>query len=200
MNSWREQQKLALSEQLYEVALSLFEEMGYDQASVVNICSRVGVAKGTFFNYFSSKEAVLSRYMESITAIALENSRRQHTGECEKDVLQTLLNLFAEARKSESIFHTVCRIVPHYASLREDEEKLDADIASLLAELIEAGKASNQLLPDLESDVLVPLLLSTLTATAHEWAADPDNFNPEKEIARRVRFLFRAAKPVQVTS
>jgi hypothetical protein len=116
--------------------------------------------------------------MESITVIALENSRRQLTGECEKDVLQTLLNLFAEARKNESIFHTVCRIVPHDASLREDEEKLDADIASLLAELIEAGKASNQLSPALESDVLVPLLRSTLTATAHEWAANPDNFNP----------------------
>lgn len=45
--------------QLAAVALRLWAERGFDQTSVAAIADEAGVAKGTFYLYFDSKEALL---------------------------------------------------------------------------------------------------------------------------------------------
>jgi AcrR family transcriptional regulator len=58
----REQGKVERKERLYEAALSLFRGQGYEMTTVDQITRQAGLAKGTFFNYFPTKDAVL-RYM-----------------------------------------------------------------------------------------------------------------------------------------
>ena len=58
----REAGKLARRDRLYDAAVTLFREQGYEHTTVDQITRRAGVAKGTFFNYFPTKDAVL-RYM-----------------------------------------------------------------------------------------------------------------------------------------
>jgi AcrR family transcriptional regulator len=58
----RETGKLERRDRLYEAAVTLFREQGYENTTVDQIARRAGVAKGTFFNYFPTKDAVL-RYM-----------------------------------------------------------------------------------------------------------------------------------------
>lgn len=60
--SKREQGKLERKERLYEAALTLFRAQGYEATTVDQITRHAGLAKGTFFNYFPTKDAVL-RYM-----------------------------------------------------------------------------------------------------------------------------------------
>jgi AcrR family transcriptional regulator len=60
--SKREQGKLERKERLYEAALTLFRTQGYEETTVDQITRQAGLAKGTFFNYFPTKDAVL-RYM-----------------------------------------------------------------------------------------------------------------------------------------
>lgn len=49
-------------DRLYDAALNLFRQQGYEQTTVDQIVRAAGVAKGTFFNYFPTKDAIL-RYM-----------------------------------------------------------------------------------------------------------------------------------------
>ncbi len=58
----REQAKLERRERIYEAALNLFREQGYESTTVDQITRYAGLAKGTFFNYFPTKDAVL-RYL-----------------------------------------------------------------------------------------------------------------------------------------
>ncbi len=44
---------------LYDASVSLFKSRGYDKTSVTEITSAVGVAKGTFYNFFASKQDLL---------------------------------------------------------------------------------------------------------------------------------------------
>lgn len=57
--SRRERKKLETRQGLLEAALALFREKGYSATTVEEITGRADVAKGTFFNYFASKEALL---------------------------------------------------------------------------------------------------------------------------------------------
>jgi AcrR family transcriptional regulator len=58
----REIAKSERRERLYEAALTLFRTQGYETTTVDQITRQAGLAKGTFFNYFPTKDAVL-RYM-----------------------------------------------------------------------------------------------------------------------------------------
>lgn len=55
----RERKKLETRHALLEAARTLFRDKGYDETTIEEITERADVAKGTFFNYFPSKEALL---------------------------------------------------------------------------------------------------------------------------------------------
>ena len=46
-------------EELIDAALELFTSVGYEKTMIIDIVQKAGVAKGTFFYYFPTKEAVL---------------------------------------------------------------------------------------------------------------------------------------------
>src|ERR1700730_3330918 len=54
---------------LYRAALQLFAERGYQKTTVEDITEAADVGKGTFFNYFPTKEHVLATYGEERIAL-----------------------------------------------------------------------------------------------------------------------------------
>lgn len=62
--SRRERKKHATRRRLMRAALQLFREQGYDDTTVEQIAEAADVAKGTFFNYFETKEAILPAMAE----------------------------------------------------------------------------------------------------------------------------------------
>ncbi|MEV6978044.1 helix-turn-helix domain-containing protein [Kitasatospora sp. NPDC093806] len=60
----RERNKQKVKERLYDAAITLFAEQGYDETSIDLIAERADVARGTFFNYFQRKEDLLGAWGE----------------------------------------------------------------------------------------------------------------------------------------
>ena len=57
---------LATREKLLETAEELFGTKGFFSTSVVEITREAGVAQGTFYNYFSSKEEIFQEFFEKL--------------------------------------------------------------------------------------------------------------------------------------
>ncbi|NUS15277.1 MAG: TetR/AcrR family transcriptional regulator [Streptomyces sp.] len=55
---------MRVKERLYDAAMTLFAEQGYDETSIDEIAERADVARGTFFNYFQRKEDLLGAWGE----------------------------------------------------------------------------------------------------------------------------------------
>lgn len=53
--------------EIIDTATSLFIEKGYDQCSVNDIINSIGIAKGTFYHYFKSKEDVLDAAVDKMS-------------------------------------------------------------------------------------------------------------------------------------
>lgn len=51
---------------LLEAAEEVFAEHGWEQASIVKITERAGVAQGTFYRYFVSKQAIFDELVEDL--------------------------------------------------------------------------------------------------------------------------------------
>src|SRR5580658_8514734 len=58
----RERHRAEIRERLFRAALRLFAERGYLQTTVEDITEAADVGKGTFFNYFPTKEHVLATF------------------------------------------------------------------------------------------------------------------------------------------
>lgn len=55
----RKQQALATREKIFNTAFRLMTEKGFDNITVDEICSESGVAKGSFYHYFRSKDDIV---------------------------------------------------------------------------------------------------------------------------------------------
>ncbi|WP_419927820.1 TetR family transcriptional regulator [Candidatus Poriferisocius sp.] len=53
-------------EQLRDVAIQEFALRGYTEVSVADICAQAGVAKGTFYRYYRSKQDLFFRAVEAV--------------------------------------------------------------------------------------------------------------------------------------
>ena len=62
-HSRRERKKQETRQRMLEAAWDLFRVRGYEETTVEEITGAADVAKGTFFNYFETKEAVLGEIM-----------------------------------------------------------------------------------------------------------------------------------------
>jgi AcrR family transcriptional regulator len=60
--SLRERQKIRRRNRIYQVAIQLFKENGFDKTTATDIARTAHVSRGTFFNYYPYKEAVLLDY------------------------------------------------------------------------------------------------------------------------------------------
>ena len=68
----RAERNEAVRQRLFEAAAEIVGEMGYAEASVSRITGRAGVAQGTFYNHFTSRQTLLD---ELLPAIGLEMAR-----------------------------------------------------------------------------------------------------------------------------
>ena len=63
-NGRRERRRQETHARIFESAMRLFAERGFANTPVEDITEAAAVAKGTFFNYFPTKEAILEALAE----------------------------------------------------------------------------------------------------------------------------------------
>jgi|BioPla2DNA2_1021312.scaffolds.fasta_scaffold05150_7 TetR/AcrR family fatty acid metabolism transcriptional regulator len=51
-------------EKIFRVALGLIKERGYEETTLVDICKGAGIASGTFYHHFTSKQDILVEYVK----------------------------------------------------------------------------------------------------------------------------------------
>ncbi len=73
----REKKKQETKQRIFEAARNLFREKGYQDTTVDEITREAGVAKGTFFNYFPTKRALLIYFKEQKDRLVLETLEDQ---------------------------------------------------------------------------------------------------------------------------
>jgi AcrR family transcriptional regulator len=91
--------------ELMDAAEQLFVEKGYEHTSASDIIRKVGVAQGTFYYYFKSKDEILNavidryveRYMEFVESIAADG--RMNALQKIQRIIDTLFSMSDQKRK-----------------------------------------------------------------------------------------------------
>ncbi len=161
----REQAKVERRERLYEAALALFRSQGYAATTVAQITRQAGLAKGTFFNYFPTKDAVL-RYLG---AREIGRLGAASLAAADTSPLSNLKSLLAAlARSLERDRDLVCLIfqsgitVPELLAGDAGGFSLQPTASLLIRQAQRTGQINAQLDPDILAAALDALYLQQL--------------------------------------
>jgi NADH dehydrogenase len=163
--SRRERKKRETRQRLLECAWQQFLEKGYDEATVEDITEAADVAKGTFFNYFATKEAVL----DELALWRLDQLGQQIRADA--DAPSTGKPLTAVAR----IKRMVCALageffpasdLPRHLLLARISAPIKHQSAhrlgSITRELVEQGQQAGEIRADIDADLIARLLMTSV--------------------------------------
>ncbi len=169
----REQGKLERKERLYEAALTLFRAQGYEATTVEQITRQAGLAKGTFFNYFPTKDAVL-RYLGRRETGRLGTATIA-SGDGQHSTVSGLKRLLSALGESLEKDHDLIRLIFQQGISVSNLMAGDAggfSIQPTAALLIRQAQRRGEIKPELNPDMLAATLDALYLQQLARWAAE----------------------------
>src|SRR5579875_3087156 len=186
---------LRTREELVAAARRVFERDGYSAARVADIAAEAGVAHGSFYTYFSSKQDVFLAVMRSVgdqfTAAVTPPPAAERADPYQ--ALDRANRRFLDAYRANSaiwaLAEQVATIDPriHRIRLQGRREHVDR-VAKAIRRWQDRGLAD----PDVDPETTAGALVSMISNFAYWWLAGGDSYEPEAAAATLTRIWARA--------
>lgn len=113
------QQRQQIKVLIQETSVSLFKDIGYENVTIDEITKRVGIAKGTFYNFYSSKLDILMLWAEQEFS-KLDFMEAMNPNKTINENLNILIIILSKAiKKQEKLFkHFILEIIKVYGDSR----------------------------------------------------------------------------------
>lgn len=168
----RERHGAEIRERLFRAALSLFGKKGFAETTVEDITESADVGKGTFFNYFPSKDHILVAFGEMQLGklqAAVEEARR--TNAPIRQFLRSLVDrMTQEPTRNPEIIRAILQAYLSTTPVREVMLALQKRVQALQTELIRLGQQQGEIRDDLPAGEIAYVFRQTIFGTLLIWS------------------------------
>lgn len=191
----RSQKKNETRQRLYEAACRLFSCNKFEEVKVEDITREAGFGKGTFFNYFESKEDVVAEMQFSTTYDTLMplledeapyvprlKTALQHLLVCQSDSKALMRSILMTKFKDEK------QLVKH-------AEKFEPFYVSM-SELVEKAQANGEIRADIPSREVVRMVEQMYMGVLMQWCMDLDDVELAGYVSHSFDVLFAGLRPI----
>jgi AcrR family transcriptional regulator len=171
----RERRSAEIRERLFRSALRLFAERGFMETTVEDITEAADVGKGTFFNYFRTKEHVLATFgAERLAAIerALERAK---TGPVMPVLRELAVDLISQKTENAALLRAIYAAHASCAPVRAELHKRLQIGRRLLAEIFSIAQERGEVRGDIPPAEMARLVQIVLLGVTLAWALHPDS-------------------------
>ena len=168
----RARRSAATRESLFRAALDLFAVKGFADTTVEDITEAADVGKGTFFNYFPSKEHLLVAFSDmQIAKLQAAVDRVSQTHESMPTFLRALgLNMTSEPARNPSIVRALLQANLSSTPVREIMRENHTRSHALLTRLIQIGQDRREIRTDLPPGEIAHVFRQTIFGTLLVWS------------------------------
>jgi AcrR family transcriptional regulator len=172
----RERRRLETRDRLYRAALELFGERGFLETTVADITDAADVGKGTFFNYFRTKEHVLAAYGgERIAAVERALEKARSTNGSVLDVLRDLAaDSAGQSHENPAVIRAIYAAHASCAPVRAELQKRMQTSRKLLAEIISLAQKRGEVRRDVPAIELARVIQTVVIGMTMAWALNPE--------------------------
>jgi AcrR family transcriptional regulator len=170
--SRRQRRSAEIRERLFRAALALFAEKGFAETTVEDITEAADVGKGTFFNYFPSKDHILLAFGEMQLGkleAAIETARK--TGEPMPEFLRSLgARMTQEPTRNPAIIRALLQAYLSTTPVREAMMGLQKRMHALHSQMIQLGQDRGEIRNDLPAAEIAQVFRQTIFGTLLIWS------------------------------
>ena len=194
-SSLRERQKERRRARIYTVAIELFKRGGFQATTASDIARASNVSRGTFFNYYPYKEAVLLDYGSEVMDRLRDRAEAQlQVGTPPLTVLYEVWDLLAEENSRERdlfppLAYEVMNPNPERARTAYQALPLSKVIELVLKPMHQAG----MLRADLSLQRISNLIADTYLMVALRWSAYGTERTLQEEMRMALNLLLEGA-------
>jgi TetR/AcrR family transcriptional regulator, cholesterol catabolism regulator len=198
----RERKKLEVVSRIREAALELFCEKGYEATTVEEIAERADVAKGTFFNHFPRKDALLLALAEETFTQMLEELGPPvgWTGTARQQFQRLYLRLADSVEAFPELSKVMLIENMRHFWLRETRDAMEQTFHALSRGVLESARTRGEFQYGFDVDIAAKLLEAAYFTTMVDWlrnGAPAGVFR--RELTSKLDIIFRglgATEPV----
>jgi len=168
----RQRRSAEIRERLFRSALALFGTKGFAETTVEDITETADVGKGTFFNYFPSKDHILLAFGEMQLAkleAAIEKARQ--TNEPMPQFLRSLgARMTQEPVRNPAIIRALLQAYLSTTPVREAMIDLQKRVHALHSQMIRLGQGRGEIRNDLPAEEIAHVFRQTIFGTLLIWS------------------------------
>ena len=173
----RERQSAERRERLFRAALDLFARQGFAETTVEDITNAADLGKGTFFNYFPSKDHILLAFGEmQLSKLQTAVAEARITDEPMPVFLRSLgARMTQEPMRNPSIIRILLQAYLSNSPVRESMLELQNRVIAIHSEMIRLGQQRGEIRSDLKPEVIAHVFRQTIFGTLLIWSLQGDN-------------------------
>jgi AcrR family transcriptional regulator len=170
--SRRERRSAELRERLFRSALELFASKGYAETTVEDITEAADVGKGTFFNYFPSKEHILMAFGEmQLSRLESVICEAEQSDLPMREVMRTLvMRMTEEPVRNPAIVRALLQANLSSVPVRGEMVRIHDRNRALLGRLIRHGQERGEIRTDLPAEEIAQVWRQTIFGTLMFWS------------------------------
>jgi len=168
----RQRRSAEIRERLFRSALELFAQKGFAETTVEDITEAADVGKGTFFNYFPSKDHILLAFGEMQLGkleAAIEGARG--SGEPMPEFLRSLgVRMTQEPTRNPAIMRALLQAYLSTTPVRAAMMDLQRRAHALHTQMIQLGQERGEIRDDLPAAEIAYVFRQTIFGTLLIWS------------------------------
>jgi AcrR family transcriptional regulator len=170
----RERRRVEIRERIFRAALELFAERGFLETTVEDITDKADVGKGTFFNYFPTKEHVLATFGGERIATIERALNRAKRGPVLPVLKELAIGLAGQSAESPALLRSIYAAHASCAPVRAELQKRLTTCRQLMTEIYALAQERGEVRSDLSPEELGRLTQIVLMGVSVAWAMNPD--------------------------
>jgi AcrR family transcriptional regulator len=140
----REQTKVQNRQAILDAAREVFGELGYDNATVRDIIRRTGLAAGTFYNYYRSKDEVATALSDDgarrfAPILKAERAKASDWESFVRAAIAAYFNFLADEHKNWMARRPADEPQPHIHGETPEMQAVFAEVRDCIVEQVEGG-------------------------------------------------------------
>lgn len=180
--SRRERKKEETKLSILNSAIKYFQTQGYESTTMEQIAEEVDISKVTLYNYFPSKEAIVSEFFQRMSHqfvdLVLEVLEKQPT------TRMKIFELFRQQFEWNARYRELLQVyfVHQFQSMLKPETYQGSGLDIVLAQIIRYGQEKGEIRNDLTIEYLAKHLEMMYVMQFLVWILEPETWDPEKNL------------------
>ena len=183
-------------QKIVAVAIQLFKEQGIDATTMEQIAREVDIAKGTLYNYFPVKEAIISEFIQ--LSFKEKNPDRiidlQQVANTRERMILIFSKLIKGVKEQKDLFEKYLIYQMQNMVSFDQNKSTKSGFRVLANEIIELGQRSGEIRTDLPLVVLRDLFEFVFIEVVKQLYIEPENFIAHEAIEGCVDLFINGVK------